>query len=409
MTPAPPNPVSTTPAVAPPGGAGAVCLGLLLLLLLPGLASAQSVLGSSGLGFPLEPIDARARGMGSLGIGLFGPSLLPGDPAVAQSLRVPMVTATFQPSRITRTVQGVQEETTTSRFPLIGIAYPLGETGSMLTLTFSGFLDQTWEVLRRSTVRLGDVVVPITDRFRSDGGVSVLRAGWSHALREDLAIGITVGTYLGDVERSFRRSFDPAAVGDTVETVETRGEWRYTGPTVSVGASWDPVEVVRVAGTVIWSGNLSAEPKEGTVESGGNFDIPLQLRLGSSLRLTPRLSANVGVDVADWGTTGDDLEVDTSAGTTWSFGGGLEWDGPTLLDRNFPIRIGYRKRDLPFRFGEAAPSESAFAAGLGLNFLQVEDLPLARVDLAVELGDREAGPFEENFTRWTITVRVAGN
>lgn len=372
--------------------------------------AAQSLFGVSGLGFPVEPIDARARGMGSLGVGLFGPSLLPGDPAVAQALRIPMITATLQPSWVTREGPGAEQTYGTNRFPLIGVAYPFGSVNGIATLTFSGFMDQRWEVVRESSVELAGVEVPITDTFRSDGGISVVRLGWAHRVTEALAVGVTIGSYLGDSRRSFLRSFDAAAVGDTVGTVqfETLGEWRYTGPTVSLGASWDATDLIRVAGSAIWSGNLSASSQGDTKSRSRNFDLPTELRFGASGNLSSGVAVNVGVQYADWSGIDDDFEDASSVGAVWGLGGGIEWDGPTLLGRNFPLRAGYRRRDLPFRFERSAPTESAFAAGLGLNLLQAEDLPLARIDVAVEFGDRDGGSVSESFTRATFTLRVAG-
>ncbi|HSR41476.1 MAG TPA: hypothetical protein VLL48_04885 [Longimicrobiales bacterium] len=381
-----------------------------VLAVQPVSAGAQSLLGISGLGFPLEPIDARARGMGSLGVGLFGPSLLPGDPAVAQALLIPMVTATLQPSWVSRQGPGDPLEFSTHRFPLLGVAYPFGSANGIATLTFSGYMDQRWEVVRDGSVELAGVSVPITDTFRSDGGISVLRLGWSHRLREGLAVGATVGSYLGDGRRAFRRSFDAEALGDTATVVEfvTQGEWRYTGPTASVGVSWDATDLIRVAGSVIWSGDLHADAKGETESRSRDFDLPTEYRFGASGNLGSGIAVNLGLQYADWSGADDDFEDASTAGAVWSLGGGLEWEGPTLLGRNFPLRAGYRRRELPFRFEGSAPSESAFAAGVGLNLLEAEDLPLARIDIAVEMGDREGGSISESFTRATFTLRVAG-
>lgn len=377
---------------------------------LPASAGAQSLLGMSGLGFPLEPIDARARGMGSLGVGLFGPSLLPGDPAVAQALLIPMVTATLQPSWVTRSGPAEEQQFSTHRFPLLGVAYPFGSANGIATLTFSGYMDQRWEVMREGSVELAGVTVPITDAFRSEGGISVLRFGWSHRLREGLAVGATVGSFLGDVRRSFRRTFDAEALGDTATSVEfrTQGEWRYTGPTASLGVSWDATELIRVAGSVIWSGDLHAEAKGEGGSRSRDFDLPTEYRVGASGNLGSGLAVNLGLQYADWSGADDDFEEASTAGAVWSLGGGFEWEGPPLLGRNFPLRAGYRRRQLPFRFEGAAPSESAFAVGLGLNLLEAEDLPLARIDISVEVGDREGGSISESFTRATVTLRVAG-
>nr|NIP60128.1 hypothetical protein [Gemmatimonadota bacterium]NIR80568.1 hypothetical protein [Gemmatimonadota bacterium]NIT89333.1 hypothetical protein [Gemmatimonadota bacterium]NIU33139.1 hypothetical protein [Gemmatimonadota bacterium]NIU37504.1 hypothetical protein [Gemmatimonadota bacterium] len=323
--------------------AGAILTGL------PASAGAQSLLGMSGLGFPLEPIDARARGMGSLGVGLFGPSLLPGDPAVAQALLIPMVTATLQPSWVTRSSPEEEQRFSTNRFPLLGVAYPFGPANGIATLTFSGYMDQRWEVIREGSVELAGVTVPIIDAFRSEGGISVLRLGWSHRLGEGLAVGATVGSYLGNGRRSFRRTFDAEALGDTATAVEfrTEGEWRYTGPTASLGVSWDATELIRVAGSVIWSGDLHAEAKGERGSRSRDFDLPTEFRIGASGNLGSGLAVNLGLQYADWGGADDDFEDSSTTGAVWSLGGGVEWEGPGFLGRNFPLRAGYRRRGLP--------------------------------------------------------------
>jgi hypothetical protein len=58
-----------------------------MLLAAPAGVSGQSLFARGGLGVPVEPIGARAKGMASLGIGLFGSSLSPVDPAAG--LEVP--------------------------------------------------------------------------------------------------------------------------------------------------------------------------------------------------------------------------------------------------------------------------------------------------------------------------------
>ncbi len=76
--------------------------------------------------------------------------------------------------------------------------------------------------------------------------------------------------------------------------------------------------------------------------------------------------------------------------------------------RSLPLRLGYRHTDLPFRPGDDDPVESVLAAGIGINLRQIGTLSLARMDLAVERGSRDAGSFSEAFTRMTVTLRLAG-
>jgi hypothetical protein len=170
---------------------------------------------------------------------------------------------------------------------------------------------------------------------------------------------------------------------------------------------WNAVEIVRVAGSVTWSGTLKAKPSEETKGEAESFRPPLEFRVGAAVSLTTRLAATGNLSYSDWsGSSGIDPSAMT--GATWSFGAGLEWGGARLGGRSMPLRFGYRRTDLPFRFGEENPVESVLAAGLGINLRQIETISLARMDLALERGSRDAGPVSETFTRLTVTLRLAG-
>ncbi|MDX1568529.1 MAG: hypothetical protein R3223_12055, partial [Longimicrobiales bacterium] len=274
----------------------------------------------------------------------------------------------------------------------------------------SGALDQNWEAIRESTFVLGSgEILDVTDRFRSEGGVAALRLGWAQNVTESIGVGLSLGSYLGNLRRSLTRTFRQGDVpADALNPFQQGMEWRLTGPTAVVGATWDPSELVRVAGSVTWSGDLHAEP---TGSSGGpeqDLDLPLEYRLGATGSLSPRLSLNVGASYADWSGVTDDLNSGSGVGAVWSYGGGLEWEGPQLLGRTFPLRVGGRHTDYPFRFEGVAPSEDVVAFGLGLNLLGDPDQPVAAFDLSFEIGSRDGGSFSESFTRATFSVRVAG-
>jgi hypothetical protein len=105
---------------------------------------------------------------------------------------------------------------------------------------------------------------------------------------------------------------------------------------------------------------------------------------------------------ADWSAAHEEGAV------AFGYGVGLELEQVSLLGRLLPVRLGYKRADLPFRFDGEAPSESAWTAGIGFNMAQVGSIPLARVDFAIEAGSRSAGSLSESFRRATMTVRVAG-
>jgi hypothetical protein len=159
---------------------------------------------------------------------------------------------------------------------------------------------------------------------------------------------------------------------------------------------------------VHWSSDLEADPTRETEGEGATYTLPLETRIGATGILTPRLSVHVGASVADWKPSEDGLDPESVVGQVWSFGGGVEWGGPSLGSRDLPLRVGYRTWQLPFRFEGEDPVEAVVSAGLGLNLTQVEDVVLAGVDLALERGSREAGALSETFWRGTLTFRVSG-
>lgn len=371
-------------------------------------AVAQSLFGAGGLGTPAEALDARARALGGVALGLFEPSLRPYDPAGALGFAFPSATASLQPGRAISTLYGATSEASATRFPLFAVAYPVSPT-SVATVSYGAFLDLRWSLRRAGTEFFGGRDVAVEDRFVSDGGVAALRIGWAQQLRRGLGVGASVGLYTGQLARHFSRQIDTAAAGAPVDSFAARGEWKLTGPSAAVGVRWDALPALRVAASVTWSGALRALPAEGFAEQErGAFRLPLEVRAGVSGRLTPRLTASLGASLADWSETGHDLAGPAEAGKAWSAGVGIEWTGASLLGRTAPVRVGYRRAQLPFHIHGDAPAESAFTAGLGVNLLQAEEVPLARFDFAFERGARRAGRLEESFWRATFTLHVAG-
>jgi len=383
-------------------------MGLLLVgwswLALASPAAAQSLLSAGGLGLPVEPVDARSHSLGGTGLGLFGPTVSPTAPAAAADLLAPEVTFTLVQSWVD--LEGpANPKASGARFPVIGAAYPLFRAG-FVTLTFGGVLDQRWQAEAESEVALGGESVTVTDRFASDGGVSAVRVGFARRVTPQLAVGFSAGLYTGDVARTFSRSFDTLSIGTTIPSFSSRGVWSYEGPTFGVGAQWDIGEFLRAAGTVTWSGELDASPVEGTEGRGATYEIPTEYRLGVSGALLPSLTLVLGATYADWGGSVSESDEGRS---TLGFGAGLELSDFELLGRQAPLRLGYRKAELPFRFDGTNPTESAWTGGLGINLAQFGNVPLARIDFAVETGSRSAGSIAESFWRATMTVRVAGN
>jgi hypothetical protein len=200
---------------------------------------------------------------------------------------------------------------------------------------------------------------------------------------------------------------DTTLVGVQVIPFKTGKEWQYSGYSATLGAQWDVSRFLRLGGSVIWSGDLKAEPTEEAEGERATFDLPMEYRLGASGVLSPGLVAVLGVSYADWSPSADGLEAESVAGAVWSFGGGLEWTGMSVGSRELPVRLGYKRSGLPFTFEGENPVEKVFSGGLGLNLVRAEDVLIGSLEMALEKGTRDAGALSEDFWRGTVTFRVA--
>jgi hypothetical protein len=104
-------------------------------------ASAQSLFSSSGVGLPIDPLDGRARALGSIGIGLQDAAILPADPASAGRLLFPSGVIAVQPSWTDVTQSGSPDHhySRGNRFPLLGMAYPIAR--GMMTVLMTSIFD----------------------------------------------------------------------------------------------------------------------------------------------------------------------------------------------------------------------------------------------------------------------------
>lgn len=385
-----------------------VGLALLAVALFAARLEAQSVLAAGGLGVPIEAVDARGRALGSVGPGLFGTGLVPGDPVSAVDLIVPTLAFSLQSSWLAVDQAGVLSNQSTARFPTMGFAYPVPRLG-ILSVTYGSVLDQRWQFESTRAIPLAaGGVSDVTDRFVSDGGVAAARLGFARRLSPNLGVGVGVGRYTGSVQRRFTRNFDSLGLNVEVAPFQTGGRWGYSGLLADLGVTFDLPEVLRASVGLEWSTALDAEPDSATGGDAQSYDLPLQLRAGVSARLAPGLSAVASASYADWTGTDDDLTGSTTSGGAMTVGAGVEWDRAALFGRTLPIRFGWRRAELPFRLGTLDPVETTYSGGLGIVLARGGALPLAAMDASIERGSRSGGTIAEDFWRSTLSFRVSG-
>lgn len=367
----------------------------------------QSIFNSAGIGLPLEALDGRARALGSFGIGLQGPAILPSDPAATAQVLLPSGLLAAQPSWVDLSEAGVGEHNyyQGTRFPLLALAYPA--LGGTFTLHSASVFDQSYAGERVTDVVIDGTVFAATDRFIQDGAISSLAAGYARLIDGSSAVGISVGRYSGRVTRSLVRDFgDPTGLG-VVEPYSSTGTWQYSGASVTGGASTELFGSTRVAASATWSTDLDADASGDTDGGDRSFSIPLQLRLGVSSRLTQGLTVSASAIRADWTVTADEVGAATQVRTVLGVGAGVELSQARLFGREAPLRLGFRRAGLPFAVGGGDGTEQVFSGGLALVLNQSNGVVLATTDLGVERGWRTGGVVREDFWRATLSVRLS--
>ena len=379
---------------------------LLALLVLPAAAGAQSLFSTRGLGVPIEPVDARARALGGIGIGMLGWTGSMANPAEAAGVYRRGISAAMQPSRRSVEFEGESDVLGGTRFPLIRAVLPFGErTG--LALGYGGFLDQSWAVRTETMVPIGDRQLRAVDLLESTGGVAQARVDLAYLLTPSLGVGIGAGVYTGRMERVVSRSFPDTAF---IQGFSSVAVWNFMGPSVSAGAWWEPLPIARIGASVTWAGELRGDPEEATTHAL-RVDMPLQFAVGASGQLAPGMLAVAGARWAGWSSAADGFGDPNVAADTWELGGGVEWARGRALGRPFPVRVGARYARLPFRIEGATPTEFALALGFGSVLARDELGPRAVLDAAIERGrrgDAAATGLTESFWRFTISMALFG-
>lgn len=364
---------------------------------------AQSVFTTRGLGFPLEPADARERGLGGAAMGLPEQQITWSNVAAMVGLQAPGMVVAYQHDDVSADTGVRTFEGSTARFPLLMGAFPAGER-LVIGVGYGSFLDQNWRVEEADTLVLAGDSVPVTDLLSSEGGVARFRLAAAYRLGTDFGVGAGIDLYTGTVERVQGRLFPGEILPGCC-----RSSWSYRGLGYTLGGTWSPGEAMDVGVSVTGGGRLDANPTGGgAVET--SYSLPVTVRGGASGRIGANTLVAISGDWAGWSSLDDALAGQGGAQDAWSARGGVEWDGLVVRDRTVPLRVGARTAALPFRWGTgpdiAFATERAFSAGAGILFADGATVS----DFALEFGSRggaDAG-IDESFVRFVLSVRVLG-
>lgn len=367
-------------------------------------AAAQSVLASSGLGYPLPPLDARAVGLGGLWTGLPGAQLSLVNPASIGGIIAPAFAVTYQPDFYRAEGDQVDADGTTSRFPAIQAAFPF--RGVSLMVGYGSYLDQHWQARFTDSIDIGGTRRERVDRFVSDGAVARFRVGAAYRFGERLSLGAAADLLTGGAQDTVAR----AIAG--LQEFRSATTYRYNGVGFAAGAQWTPSGALNLGAAVSGGGRLVGDIEDDSVEVRREYATPLTVDAGASARVTQNTLLALSGRWAGWSAADGDLAASGGARDAFSGAGGVEYEGLRFAGRVIPLRLGARYAQLPFRWEGAAggdndfPTERAVTAGLGTRFTSAGGIAL--VDVAGERGWRggDAAGFDESFWRISLTLSL---
>jgi hypothetical protein len=350
----------------------------LALLMGAPVLHAQGTLSTQGFGYPVGQIAARARAMGG-GVAELD-TVSPLNPSTIVMLGRPGVYFEYSPEWRRVSTPSGSDASTVSRFPVISANVAVG-TRWMLGVAASSLLDRSWRTSNQLVIGQPPDTATAIAAFEASGAMNDVRLAAAYRLHTTLNVGVGVHALTGE-SRTERQLLVPDSA-QFIPALERR-RFGYSGSGLSIGAAWRPVPTVGIGASARTGGTVSADSSGSTLSTA---DFPT--RAGASVEFT----GIRGISLA--GRLGwiawSNLETLSLTGApvrdSWEYGLGFEGRGPSVLGIEPPLRVGYRKRDLPYGLPDGSEvSENVLSGGLGI--------PVARgrgmLDITVERMIRDA-------------------
>ena len=320
--------------------------------------SAQGSLSSQGLGYPPGELSTRALGTaGALGeIDARSPI----NPAALAIRTAAQVYAQYDPEFRTITSQGKTSSTTLARMPNIGGVLPLNGQ-FVLGISASTFLNRTWETARARSQVFGADTVPFNETLKSEGAITDVRLALAYSASPRLRFGVGVHTFPGSMRLTSNEIFSDTT---KFQNISQLNEVSFSGKAVSLGMEAAVLPSLSVA--------LSGR-KGGTMKMFANDSLltrgTIPTRYSGSIAFTgiPGTMVAARASHETWSQLGDLSSAHTVAVDANDVSLGIESNGPRI-GGGFPIlvRVGVRRRTLPFAVGTSEIQETSFGGGIGI-------------------------------------------
>lgn len=343
---------------------------------------AQGAVSLQGFGYPPGQLTVRASSTGGA-LGEFDQAG-PLNPAALMNWGAAGAYLQYSPERRSTTVNGAALSTTVARFPVIAIGLPAGSRYTF-GLSSSTLLERNFS----STVTLRQLVrsdsVTTTSVTTSRGGINDIQFGGAIQVRPWLRVGTALHVITGENRVRTARTITPdtGARVDTVSygAISELSTATFGGTALSFGVEVSPIKQLSFAGSARLGFGMRAELNDSTRR---NADVPN--RAGAAVRWEvggTNLAARYNWE--GWSAMRGLGSDATGTFDTKEFGIGAEVPGPKIRGGQLLLRVGARRRDLPFGVAGRQPTENSFGGGIGLPI----GFGRAQIDVGVERASRK--------------------
>lgn len=391
MTPRLRTMTSTRPRLA-----AALIAAALVPWLAPRLAGAQGNISSQGLGFPPGQLSAGALGTGGA-TGEIDPASPLNPSNLLRWAGTNSLHASYAPEFRRVTLGDDEARTTVSRFPTIAAIVGVSSR-ALIGVSASTLLDRTFQTTVAIQQVIGADTVPATETFRSEGAINDVRLAGAYQLARVFRLGLGLHVITGQNRLGLARTFPDTSLFGNISRTDRLD---YTGQAASAGFEWLVVPHLTLSASGRVGGSLRAKTAGDTTRAKGGVPD----RFGASLTYSGITGSNIAVraDWTGWSSLDGIITSGTEARDAWDVSAGGEVSGPRFANRVVGLRVGARRRTLPFTAVGEQVDETSFAGGFAVPLASDR----ATFDASASHASRSAGDVRE--TGWTfgfgLTIR----
>lgn len=355
--------------------------------------SGQGAISLQGFGYPTGQLSTRAAATaGALGEtdpgSPINPGALPGSGRSHFSFQL-------DPEFRQITVNGRPVSTRTARFPVIAVGTRTGTHG-FLGVSFSTLLDRTWDASFADSVNVGSVRVGSQVAAKVRGAVNDARIAYSWQFNERMQAGVAFHAFSGANRLGLSRTFDDST---TFGSLSQNATLSYGGSAVSAGIVSRPLAHLYFAGSVRLGGAMKTRYDDSVATRGhapNRYGVSVTYDGIPGSQLIARASTEQWSRMRSLGSG----SLDARDATDLSVGADIA--GPRMRSTTTQVRLGARRRGLPFGYNGHAVSERTLAIGGGATFAR----GWATLDLSLQRNDRSGGGMSERGTILSVGLTV---